>query len=242
MNTYLIADIHGMNDKFQDMLFKIKFSESDRLYIIGDVIDRGPDGVKILQQIMNTKNMYMMPGNHELMMIQSSLLATDEEKKTIPNLKAIRENWIETNGGYPTMKALYDLPDHGESIIKWVSKRFAYTIHRIEVTDGRKFMLCHGWPSYSVAEPARHISDCVWGRPKNQYASPEVDLKGATLVIGHTPVINLVSYQEELDIVKSHCKILHAPNFIDIDCGCGHNQPYTRLACINIDTMEEFYV
>ena len=45
----------------------VNFSDNDRLYIIGDVIDRGSDGIQILQDIMTRQNIVMTLGNHEEM-------------------------------------------------------------------------------------------------------------------------------------------------------------------------------
>lgn len=39
--TYAISDVHGMGHLLDQMLEKIAFSEADRLYILGDLIDRG---------------------------------------------------------------------------------------------------------------------------------------------------------------------------------------------------------
>ena len=38
---YVLSDIHGMYDKYQQMLAKIDLKPEDTLYILGDVIDRG---------------------------------------------------------------------------------------------------------------------------------------------------------------------------------------------------------
>ena len=51
MSIYVMSDIHGEADLFHAMLEQIGFSESDTLYILGDVIDRGPDGIALLQEI-----------------------------------------------------------------------------------------------------------------------------------------------------------------------------------------------
>lgn len=66
---YVTGDIHGCFDKFMKLLKKIKFSEKDNLYIIGDVIDRGPKPIETLQYIMKQPNIYMTLGNHEDMML-----------------------------------------------------------------------------------------------------------------------------------------------------------------------------
>lgn len=45
---YVISDVHGRYDLFIKMLDKISFSDNDTLYLLGDMIDRGPDGIKLL--------------------------------------------------------------------------------------------------------------------------------------------------------------------------------------------------
>lgn len=44
--TYVASDIHGEYKKYIQMLNKINFSDSDILYVLGDVIDRGSEPKK----------------------------------------------------------------------------------------------------------------------------------------------------------------------------------------------------
>ena len=71
MSTYVVSDLHGQFDIFMRLLEKAHFSPDDKLYMLGDAIDRGPDGIKILQYVMNSENMEFLLGNHELMMLTS---------------------------------------------------------------------------------------------------------------------------------------------------------------------------
>ena len=48
---YAMSDLHGCYDKYIKMLEKINFSNNDTLYVLGDIVDRGADGIKILQDI-----------------------------------------------------------------------------------------------------------------------------------------------------------------------------------------------
>ena len=48
---YVMSDLHGEYDKYLAMLKKIKFSDADELYILGDVVDRGKKPVEILQDM-----------------------------------------------------------------------------------------------------------------------------------------------------------------------------------------------
>ena len=65
---YVMSDIHGQKRRFDSVMKQINLQPDDTLYILGDVIDRNPDGIKILRQIMAMPNAKMLLGNHELMM------------------------------------------------------------------------------------------------------------------------------------------------------------------------------
>lgn len=65
--TYVMSDLHGMYDRFIAMLEKIDFSDSDELFIIGDIIDRGERPVDILEYVMDKPNITVLLGNHEVM-------------------------------------------------------------------------------------------------------------------------------------------------------------------------------
>ena len=49
---YLVSDIHGNYKKFKTLLSKIKFDrENDHMIVLGDVIDRGPEPINLLNYI-----------------------------------------------------------------------------------------------------------------------------------------------------------------------------------------------
>ena len=51
---YVLSDIHGNKENFDSILEKINLPMEDSLYILGDVIDRYPYGIQLLQQIMGS--------------------------------------------------------------------------------------------------------------------------------------------------------------------------------------------
>lgn len=69
--TYVISDVHGHLDCFEVILEKINLQPDDRLYIFGDVIDRGFRGIEILKRVMDMPNAEMLLGNHEFMMLNA---------------------------------------------------------------------------------------------------------------------------------------------------------------------------
>lgn len=66
--TYVISDIHGQFDALMQMMTLIDFCEEDELYILGDVIDRGPKSVECIRWIMNRDNILTLLGNHEFIL------------------------------------------------------------------------------------------------------------------------------------------------------------------------------
>ena len=50
---YVIGDIHGSKDKYDEMLSKISPKDTDAIFVLGDVIDIGEDSIEILQDMMS---------------------------------------------------------------------------------------------------------------------------------------------------------------------------------------------
>jgi len=72
MNVWAIADIHGCSKTFECLLSKISFSKSDKLFILGDLINRGPDSKSVLDIILRLKadnySVDILKGNHDHLM------------------------------------------------------------------------------------------------------------------------------------------------------------------------------
>ena len=48
---YVMSDIHGQKRRFDSVMKQINLQPEDTLYVLGDVIDRNPDGIKILRAL-----------------------------------------------------------------------------------------------------------------------------------------------------------------------------------------------
>ena len=42
---YVLSDIHGQKRRFESIMKHINLQPEDTLYVLGDVIDRNPDGI-----------------------------------------------------------------------------------------------------------------------------------------------------------------------------------------------------
>lgn len=72
--TYVLSDIHGNLRRFESIMKQINLQSDDTLYVLGDVVDRYPDGIKILRRIMKMPNARMLMGNHEYMMLNEKII------------------------------------------------------------------------------------------------------------------------------------------------------------------------
>lgn len=207
-----MADIHGQYDRFRAMLELIDFAQADRLFILGDVVDRGPHGIQLLEHIMAAPNMTMLLGNHEYM-----CLITFRQL----GLRGGGDHWRKRCGGEVTYQALNTrrTPRERESILSYLDG----LPDHLELTLGTQcFHLVHGMP-------ADNKYDRVWKRPTPDTPRPFPD---RTVVVGHTPTCEL----------GQPFTIWHGDGLIDIDCGCGEDAVHGKLGCLRLDDGAEFYL
>ena len=55
---YAVSDLPGCYDKYIKLLEHLKMTSADSLYILGDIVDRGSDGMKILLGLIKRKNVF----------------------------------------------------------------------------------------------------------------------------------------------------------------------------------------
>ena len=133
---YVLSDIHGNERRFDSVLKQICLQPEDTLYVLGDVIDRHPGGIRILRKIMAMPNAKMLLGNHEYMMLRALGEPVDEN---VDDGRA-KEHWYR-NGGRVTH--LY-----WKCIRKTLRREILDYLHilplRYEIAvNGKKYILVH---------------------------------------------------------------------------------------------------
>lgn len=102
MAKYVISDIHGYLSRMFDVLRKANFDwDNDELYVLGDIIDRGPESAEALYWAIEeaSDNVHFLLGNHEDMAYRALLQVVDD----VPIDDIIYENPWSWNGGYKTL-------------------------------------------------------------------------------------------------------------------------------------------
>ena len=232
---YAVSDIHGCYDKYIQLLHRLGLKDSDTLYVLGDMIDRGPDGLKILMDISMRPNVVPFLGNHEYAALTCLPWLMEEltEENTEPDvllwrLKSV-QGWM-SDGGDKTVAAFRRLsPDVRQDVLDILEDLTDY-----EETEagGREFVLVHaglGGFSPDKALDDYQLDELILSRPE----PGETYFPHKYLVCGHTPTPYYTGARPE------DARIYRKDMMIAIDCGCVSGGP---LGCLCLDTLEEIYV
>ena len=220
-----MSDLHGCYDKYAGMMEKIGFGEGDTLYILGDVIDRGPDGIKILMDMMGRKNVIPIIGNHESLALSSLKLLRDGASEEALWKKRAYCLWM-ISDGEPTAAAFRALPKETQAtLVEYIE---SFSVYEEITVDGRRFHLSHTLPDYRPRLDIHDVTlrEFIWGEP--DYTQSYGD--NARFVTGHIPthVIDPAFFG----------KIWQGCGHIAIDCAAAWGG---RLGCLCLDTIEEKY-
>ncbi|MBE6931295.1 MAG: fructose-bisphosphatase class III [Ruminococcaceae bacterium] len=231
--TYVMSDIHGDYRRYLQMLELIGFSDEDELYVLGDVIDRGEEPLKVLLDMSMRPNVFPIMGNHELMaawILRRLCVEVTEDNYAAQidgELLEALSLW-RLDGGDTTLAAFEKLEaEDREEILAYLEEFTPYE----ELTVGQnRFLLVHGGIAYDkrhIPMDEQDVRELVTVRP--DYEKRYFDDR--YLVTGHTPTVHIPGGTEGI--------ILTSNGHIAVDCGAGAG---IALGCIRLEDFEEFYV
>ena len=130
MATYAIGDIQGSYNEFRRLLDLINFNAKDKLWLVGDIVNRGPDSLLLLRflRAMNDAVVAVL-GNHDL------------------HLLMVAEGFAKAQPG-DTLQGVLNAPDRDE-LLHWLRHQ------RLLHVSGEYVMVHAGLlPSWSVMQAA----------------------------------------------------------------------------------------
>lgn len=209
-NRYVISDIHGCNKTFRVLVDKIKLTEKDQLFLLGDYIDRGADSLGVVYSILELQEKFQvfpLRGNHE----EDLLLI---EKIGSPSMI---NNYIIKNGG----STLYN----GENEIEEKHLNFLNSLpFFIELEND---FLVHAGFDFKDERPFWNADEMLWIR---DFIYDEEVAKGKRIIHGHTPY--------KLYQIKR--KLKYKDKILPLDNGCIFNgsEGLGNLLCLNLTKNE----
>lgn len=175
MNGRLIAigDIHGCHLEFAELLGRLVLSKNDRLILLGDLVNRGPDSNKVIELAREHRAISLL-GNHELRLLKyrrtgDRKFIKDADLETFHKLRP--EDWTFLEA----MPLTYEEPElnvvfvHGGFLPNepW-RKQPAEIVTRIQVIDAE------GRPAKRADKPGAPPWADLWSGPP-------------FVIYGHTP-------------------------------------------------------
>lgn len=189
--VFAIGDIHGCSKTFKKLLLeKIQIRKSDKIYCIGDYVDRGRDSKGVIDFIFELRkkgyHIHTLRGNHEQMMLDA------------PISKIKMQHWLK-NGGSATLKSF-----HIESLKEIAPKYLSFLKKTKFYIKTQKYIFVHAGLNFSKTNLFEDKDAMLWLR---DFPSNQPVLESQILIHGHTP--------KSLDIILSQ-----QGNCFNIDGGC----------------------
>ena len=221
MAIYVTSDAHGHLCALMEALDAAHIGEDDELYVLGDMIDRGPDPLGVIGLIRSLPNAHVIMGNHEELMLAAIEKVGDPQEgafafEGLENWQFM--SWMDwmNNGGNVTSEQLAHLPkEEYDELLGWVRGLGHYACVS---AGGRTYALVHAgidavrasrWraanPNADITVPEQlgelladqdeenlsWIREDFWG-----FSTELVDAegKGPVVVAGHTPSPYLAHY------------------------------------------------
>ncbi len=223
MKTLIIGDIHGCSLPFMQLMEKMEPDpKEDRLILLGDLFDRGPDSWGVMQMVQSLKEEYgerfiLLKGNHE-----DYLLA---EKLSFGQ----KLMW-ERVGRKATVSSFKIHGEKMEDTIPWLREncRMYYKDDRIQcVHAGLKVDPIEVNDAYTMLHDHQIV-------PENHYAGPltvtgHIALDQPTWYAGDGETTEALPYGEETPLPEH--------GIICIDTGCGKGGKLTGM-CITGQRFE----
>lgn len=209
MTFYVLADIHGQAAGLDHALDLIA-ADGGRdapLYILGDLVDRGPDSRGVIDRLLagldRGRDWRVLRGNHDQMFLD---MLQDQGADA-----AAVEQWVDANGGDTTL-ASYGIPvDAAKAdpslIGAGVPERHrAFLVGLPYYIEAGAFLFVHAGLVPGIPLGQQDPTDLLWIR------APFLDHLGShpwLVLHGHTPLE----------------RPTHFGNRVDMDGGAGHGRP-----------------
>lgn len=171
---WVCGDLHGQHDVLMTALDNAGFDPNiDRIFLLGDLIDRGPQSAKLLGWVLETDHVHSVMGNHELMFIGGATRPGYRERH-----RQIGGQWADELNF-----SRYRVLTTG------CANLLSLTI--TIVTESGSLGLVHAqsplddWRELATMEYTDQIAiNCTW--PWNRATGPEQEVEGITAVVsGH---------------------------------------------------------
>lgn len=236
--AYAFSDIHGNYNLFKQIQNYIK--DTDHVVCLGDCCDRGPDGIRIIQEILKDSRFTYVMGNHEKMLLDAIEAGRRNGVFSMNNFDKNDIEILNYNGQLATLQEYQKLSEEEQyNFYKLLYSQETYFV-KYRTIEGKELWLCH-----AGVDPIQHINSGVneklvlWDRKHIKRTKWHNELQNVYIIHGHTPVQALYYYNKNIDN-ETHNEIVRycEGHKIDIDLCTPSSK---RVALLDLNTLEAIY-
>lgn len=194
-----VGDIHGCFSKVQRRLDEIGFNpEADRLFSVGDLVDRGPESMQALDWIAKPW-FHAVRGNHEDMAIRWGK----------PDCQMDAGNYAANGGGWNISNSIEQRGEVSQALAELPLAIEVETVHGL-IGIVHAACPCESWSDFAKAlstgwvktqaglsnsrAAMKELIECaLWSRTRIQAMDDSITKDVHTVIVGHTPMRNITS-------------------------------------------------
>ena len=228
--TFVVSNLYGRLDKFEKLIKKINFKDSDTLYILGNIVDFGDESIELVNDLSARYNVYSVLGEHDYkaylllsefdrMLKEGGVLSASFSKEMIA--------WTQ-NGGQATLEAFKKADaDEREGFLDYLSDLPVF--EEVTLKNGKEFVLtCRGVDNFNK-------NTDLYDYELDDFMNGYIDIEK--------------SYFDDRIMVVGYLDYEHTPagragkvtaknNNIALACDMSENDD---VVCICLETNDEYY-
>ena len=223
MSTYVIGDVHGCYDQFISLLDKIDYNtQEDKIILTGDLVNRGPESLAVLNYCMEDKNITSVLGNHDLYLLY--LMNINQGKGDLKKVVEAENNgqifeWLITR---PLLIQISDQSNQNQFIITHAGIPEIWSIAKAQYLAEEVSM--------ALTDNASKILQAMWGDEPNSWNESLTGNDRHRIVINYLTRMRFLGNAASLDLENTSTKATE---------GC---KPWFDYESESYKKMDQYYV
>jgi serine/threonine protein phosphatase 1 len=214
MARYALTDIHGCAQTLKALVLgQLKLQKQDELYILGDLVNKGPDSKGVIDFIVHLQkqqyNVQCLRGNHDQMLLKAATKGESALNLSLPEKELVLQSF--------GIQEFEQLPPKYINFLESLP-------YYLELPD---YFLVHAGFDFKQDDIFKDKEAMLNIRG---YKLTPAKLNNKRLLHGHTPVA--------LHTIKK--SVAHSSYSLNLDAGCVYykNASYGNLIALDLDSQE----
>ncbi len=229
--TFVVSNLYGRLDKFEKLIKKISFKDSDTMYILGNIVDFGEQSIELVNDLSTRYNVYSVLGEHDY---KAYLLLSEFDRMLkecgVPSASFSKDMiaWAQ-DGGQATLEAFKNADaDEKEGFLDYLSDLPVF--EEVTLKNGKEFVLtCRGIDNFNKDTD-------LYDYELDDFMNGYIDIE-KTYFNDRIMVVGYLDYEHTP--AGRVGKVNAKSNNIALACDMSENDD---VVCVCLETNDEYYV